>query len=150
MKANFNPIAIPPISNLMVRSKCRMKSSGKGASVVDSFRTRVMRIPGQTAETPQRRKVSRHSSRIAATIETSAGRIAAVTLADVSTHGCSIRGELTWLRCGSFIAITLESDHTVQSIVRWTRDGGAGIEFLRPLTQDHAAWQSIISDVDSW
>jgi hypothetical protein len=36
------------------------------------------------------------------------------------------------------VTIGLSNDWTIQAIVRWTRDGRAGVEFLRPISEEDA------------
>lgn len=92
-----------------------------------------------------RRKVARSPAEVTASVRSSQGDEAVVRIADVSTHGCSVRGDLPWLRNGAFVAIGLGDGPALSAIVRWMRDGSAGMEFLRPVPSDRTEWQMLIN-----
>lgn len=98
----------------------------------------------QAASRPDRRKVSRYPAEVTATLYSSYGDEASVLLADVSTHGCNVQGEVAWLRTGSFVAIGLADEASLKAIVRWIRDGAAGMEFLRPVSPAHGEWHALM------
>jgi hypothetical protein len=37
-----------------------------------------------------------------------------------------------------FVGISVNSEWTIQAVVRWVRDGTAGTEFLRPISEAEA------------
>lgn len=55
-------------------------------------------------------------------------------MSDVSQFGCNLLIPEARFRIGQVVTLRLtEADHDVPSIVRWVRDGEAGLEFFRPL-----------------
>ena len=74
-----------------------------------------------------------------ALVRSSHGDQSEATLRNVSTFGCSLNCESSWLRSGIFISIVLADDWTVHALLRWVRGGQAGAEFLRPISQDDLA-----------
>jgi PilZ domain len=93
------------------------------------------------------RKASRRAITSAVTISSAAGDQVGALLQDLSLFGCNVRGDAAWLRIGRFVSIHFADGSAVQAIVRWTRDGSIGIEFLRPLAHDHA---QVIASGDNW
>ena len=55
------------------------------------------------------------------------GEIAQVILADVSAQGCCVRCPAGTLRVGQFIGIALDEEQPLQAVIRWLRDGAAGL-----------------------
>jgi PilZ domain len=98
---------------------------------------------------PGRRKSVRSEVQVGASVISSRGDSAAVTINNVSTHGCNIKGEATWLRIGSCVGVSLDGGPPLQAIVRWLRDGSAGLEFLRPVPAGNAAWHELINSVSN-
>lgn len=96
---------------------------------------------------PNRRKTPRKMVHLDARVTSSHGQSAAVTIANVSVHGCNIAGDAAWLRLGGFVSLGLASGAPMQAIVRWVRDGSAGLEFLRPVPPGHAEWHELISSI---
>ena len=94
------------------------------------------------------RKVSRTPVHRGVWIASKHGCEAEATVRDISTHGCSIRSDADWLRLGGFLSLEVEADAAIMGIVRWVRDGAAGIEFLRPLQAGQPAWDALIADCD--
>ena len=92
----------------------------------------------------ERRRSIRHTVWALATMTCPRGRTADAELTDLSLHGVRIASEAEWLRIGQFVSITLEEEPPVQAIVRWMRDGEAGMEFLRPIPSDRKAWRSLM------
>ena len=84
---------------------------------------------------PNTRRVSRLFSHSRVTVRSSHGDRAKAKLRDVSTFGCSIESDAAWLRSGMFVGIAIDSDWTIQGVVRWYRDSRAGVEFLRPISE---------------
>jgi len=72
------------------------------------------------------------------------GEEVTVDLADVSLYGCAIRSDAEWLRVGGFISIGIGGKPWVQAIVRWIRNGQAGMEFIRPLPAERSEWHALI------
>lgn len=102
------------------------------------------RLPAAAADQrPQRRKVSRSPAEVNALLSAQ-GREVEVRLADVSTHGCNVRGDVAWLRCGAFIAIGFGEERPLPAIVRWQRDDALGMEFLRPVPLERRDWHQLI------
>ena len=93
---------------------------------------------------PRRRKVERHAAWTKARLQSSYGDREDVTLCDLSTHGCCVRISENWLRTGSFVSIAIDSEPPLQAIVRWVRDGAAGLEFLRPVPDDRTEWLDLL------
>ena len=87
---------------------------------------------------PMTRKATRRKVQAMVVVRSSQGERASARLRDVTIFGCNIETEAGWLRMGSFISVRLNSELTVQAIVRWVRGTACGIEFLRPLPYDAA------------
>lgn len=97
------------------------------------------------AVVPKRRKVARNAAWATATVSSANGDSSEVSLADISTHGLRISGVDAWLRTGQFVSITLDREQPLRAIVRWVRDGEAGMELLRPIPGDRAEWHALIN-----
>jgi hypothetical protein len=65
-------------------------------------------------------------------------------LSDVSAFGCCVKSAADWLRPGRRIAIGLPGGETMDSIVRWSGAGLAGLELLRPAAADQPEWLALI------
>ena len=104
---------------------------------------RLQSLPSDTR--PERRKVSRYPTEVTALLRAASGDQAEVRIADVSTHGCSVRGEAAWLRVGIFLSIGFDEEPGLQAVVRWIRDGSAGMEFLRPVPPESKEWHALIN-----
>ena len=72
-------------------------------------------------------------------VRSSHGDSSEARLCNVSTFGCALQCDASWLRTGLFVEIVLNDEWKVRAILRWVRDGKAGAEFLRPISQDDAA-----------
>ena len=94
---------------------------------------------------PGRRKAHRSSVHVEARVTSSRGDSAIMTIANASAHGCNIRGEAPWLRNGSFVGVSLEQTPMLLAIVRWVRDGSAGLEFMRPVAPGNKPWHDLIN-----
>ena len=92
---------------------------------------------------PSRRKVSRNPADAAVMVTNAAGQSAPARIADASTHGCSLVIEMDWLKTGRFVTLLLDDAEPLPAVVRWLRDGRAGLEFLRPLPPGPGPWQDI-------
>ena len=93
---------------------------------------KLERLPA--ASRPLTRKATRKTASGAVLVQTARGEQDVAQLRDVSEYGCNIACEANWLRSGSFITLRIGHDHTIQAIIRWVRDGTAGIEFLRAIS----------------
>ena len=91
------------------------------------------------------RKVHRSRVHAKALVTSSRGDSAAMIIANVSTHGCNVRGDTTWLRIGSFVGVALDDKPMLHAIVRWSRDGSAGLEFMRPVAPGNKPWHDLIN-----
>ncbi|MDE2596988.1 MAG: PilZ domain-containing protein [Sphingomonadales bacterium] len=106
----------------------------------------VKRLPsdpdtGKGSTRPLTRKATRHATSAQVVVLTTTGRDIRARLADLSDYGCNVRGNVSALRSGSFISLRLDGGKPVQALVRWVRDDAAGVEFLRPIGDDHPDWQ---------
>ena len=84
-------------------------------------------------EATDARIVARKPTRGSVLVQNSRGDRCIALLRDISTYGCNLLTEAEWMRPGNYITIRLGSERTIQAIVRWTRDGAKGVEFLRPI-----------------
>jgi hypothetical protein len=91
-----------------------------------------------------RRREPRFATWSDAHVENSRGDSAKVLLDEVSMHGCRIKADEPWLRVGGFVSIRIENCGQMQAIVRWMRDGAAGMEFLRPIPPEFGAWHDLM------
>jgi PilZ domain len=103
---------------------------------------RLPRLVALDARIDQPRALTRKSERRLVTgavvIQSNAGERTSARLRDISVYGCNLACEADWLRMGRFITLRLGKDRTIQAIVRWTREGMTGIEFLRPISDAEA------------
>jgi hypothetical protein len=95
---------------------------------------------------PNRREVSRYRTKAAVEVANTSGAKAAMSVEDISSHGCSIKGDVQWLRLGMILSIVLANEQPVQAVIRWVRGGKAGVEFFRPLTAAQSGWQRLITE----
>ncbi len=86
----------------------------------------------------EKRRVSRRISGRTVIVKSSHGERAKAVIRDVSVYGCSLMGEVPWVRVGSFVAVVLSAERSIQAIVRWSRGGVSGVEFLRPIPHGEA------------
>jgi len=86
---------------------------------------------------PERRRESRADCtvppRASAMLTMAAKAPCPAHVSDVSIHGCCVETAAEWLRPGRFVAITLADGAALESIVRWSGNGLAGLEWLRPI-----------------
>lgn len=102
-------------------------------------------IGGPDAAMPaNRRRSPRAIVEVEATVISSRGESANMTIANVSIHGCNINGAADWLRLGGFVAVQLNEGEPMNAIVRWVRAESAGLEFLRSVPAGHAVWHQLI------
>ncbi|MFM5949030.1 MAG: PilZ domain-containing protein [Novosphingobium sp.] len=83
---------------------------------------------------PQTRRVQRLFAHSRVAIRSSHGDRTKGRIRDVSIFGCSLECDAPWLRTGTFVGIAITAEWTIQAVVRWIRDGRAGVEFLRPIS----------------
>ena len=94
--------------------------------------------------TDDRRRFARHPVCATATLQTAQGDPVEVFLCDVSTHGCSVHCPDGWLRGGQFVSIAIGGAADLKAIIRWVRDGAAGMEFLRPVPAERKEWHVLM------
>lgn len=104
--------------------------------------TPLPRLPA-LAERANRRREPRGTVSLSAILAFPSGRTAPGILADVSLHGCSIRTADDWLRPGSFVKVGFDEESMLGAIVRWVRDGAAGMEFIGPVPAERREWHAI-------
>ncbi|MGH6787849.1 MAG: PilZ domain-containing protein [Novosphingobium sp.] len=85
-----------------------------------------------SASQPDRRRIERHTARGEIGIASSSGERASAHVNDVSAYGCNLESGAAWLRSGRFITLHA-GERAIQAVVRWAREGTAGVEFLRPI-----------------
>ena len=100
--------------------------------------------PASEPAGPKRRKSPRVPAQAIALLGSLDGENARVVIGDVSAHGCSVRCAAGWLRTGRFMSISLDDAPPLRAIVRWVRDGAAGLEFLRPIPLERAEWHALM------
>ena len=98
----------------------------------------------QDLASPDRRRSARQSIWALATMTSPRGLTAEAELTDLSVYGVRIASEAEWLRLGQFVSIALGGEPPVQAIVRWMRDGEAGMEFVRPIASDRKVWRNLM------
>jgi PilZ domain len=98
---------------------------------------------------PDRRRVVRAAVRAEVNVTLSNGSEIITAIADLSTHGCCLSTEAEAIRVGGFIAISRDTGHPLQAIVRWKRDGNAGVEFLRPVPGNYTEWHDLMDSLQS-
>ena len=100
-----------------------------------------------TAATPaaeaDRRRAPRFTAWHEARLQTAQGS-EEVLLTDVSTHGCCLRGDSPRLRVGAILSVAVGENPALPAVVRWVRDGSAGMEFLRPIPRDRHEWHYLM------
>ncbi len=107
---------------------------------------RLEAAPPQAGPFDDRRRERRFAARAQASLRSSKGDCAQIAILDVSTHGCAIAAQDSLLRTGSFVSIGLGENPALAAIVRWVRDGTAGMEFLAPIPPDRAEWHDLMED----
>lgn len=86
----------------------------------------------------EKRRISRRISGRSVVVKSTNGERAKAVIRDVSVYGCSLVGDAPWMRIGSFVGIVLSAERSIQAIVRWSRGGVSGVEFLRPIPDAEA------------
>lgn len=106
---------------------------------------KLARLPATSDEAgPERRQSIRLPAWGTARLQSSHGEETEAMLADVSTHGCCVKSEVAWLRTGTFVTIGIAEEPPLAAIVRWVRDGSAGMEFLRPIPPERSEWHTLL------
>lgn len=107
---------------------------------------RLQSIPenANLARLQARRRERRFETWFDATLETAHGDRADIRIAEVSLHGCRIKGDMDWIHTGAFVSIAAEGGRKLQAIIRWVREGSAGMEFLRPVPQECTEWHDLM------
>lgn len=103
---------------------------------------RTLRMGSQ--DHTDRRRAPRTPSTASATLAVAGGERCDATLTDVSLYGCCVDAVADWLRPGRFVAIGLAGSKPIEAVVRWARDGAAGMELLHPLSADRQDWHALI------
>lgn len=99
---------------------------------------RLKRLPSMHSSagrcaTADRRGEGRHLIDKDVEIQDCADTSSAATIQDVSVQGCNIRCIPCDIRIGQYVVIKLAGLSSIHGIVRWARDGSAGIEFLHTI-----------------
>jgi PilZ domain len=94
--------------------------------------------PLASVQAMEKRRISRRISGRSVIVKSSHGERAKAVIRDVSVYGCSLVGDTPWIKVGSFVAVVLSAERSIQAIVRWTRTGVSGVEFLRPIPDAEA------------
>jgi len=97
-----------------------------------------------SSEVDERRRETRVPTRYEAALQSSRGELEAAMLADVSLHGCCISTQAPWIRQGSFVSVGLGEFPKLAAVVRWVREGAAGMEFLHPIPSARYEWHELI------
>lgn len=107
---------------------------------------RLQNIPegADLAQKHARRRERRFETWFDGTLETAHGDHADIRIAEVSLHGCRIKGDLSWIRTGAFVSIAVEGERKLQAIIRWVRADSAGMEFLRPVPRECTEWHDLM------
>jgi hypothetical protein len=100
-----------------------------------------------TALARNRRRNPRAIVEVSAQVRSSHGDETAMTIANISVHGCYISGTAPWLRLGGFVTVSLASGEAMTAIVRWVRGESAGLEFLREVPAGHGTWHDLIDSI---
>lgn len=100
--------------------------------------------PTSATHPVERRRQRRHQIGNAGILRLSDGEERAIILRDISPSGCHLTGKIEALRPGAFVSIGLAKGDFIGAIVRWVRDGRAGLEFLRELGHDRAEWLDLM------
>jgi len=103
--------------------------------VVAKSKTQVLQ---STPRAVEKRRAERQLSGRSVVVKSTHGERSRAAIRDVSTYGCSLVCDATWIRNGSFLAIVLSTERSIQGIVRWSRGGVSGVEFLRPIPFEEA------------
>lgn len=92
----------------------------------------------------ERRREDRIKAQYRARLQFADGADNEVELADISMHGCCIRSDADGLRIGRFVSIGIDEEPKLQAVIRWVRDGLAGMEFVRPIPPERDEWHDLM------
>jgi hypothetical protein len=81
---------------------------------------------------------------VAAQVSSLDGISVSGTIGDVSAHGCSVLCAADWLQPGRVVSIGINEGPALHAIVRWVRQGLAGLEFLRSAPSDRHDWRALM------
>lgn len=98
----------------------------------------------ELASRDDRRRHLRGSGSIEAHLVAAGREPCEALLTEMSPHGCCAQTEADWLWPGRFVAIVPFGEEPLECIVRWTRDGTAGLELLRPLPASYVDWLTLV------
>jgi hypothetical protein len=108
-------------------------------------RQNAARTLSVSGKQPDRRKAARRRVQTFAVLETMKGDRIEGELADLSMLGCAVKAPVDTLGIGRFVSFGIKGEPSLQGIVRWVRDGTAGIEFLQPVPTELTAYQKLIN-----
>ena len=107
--------------------------------------TKLARLNTPSSEKgAERRRAPRYPTWTEATLHSMQGKTFKVMLVDVSAHGCSVRLKAGDLRAGNFVSVGFADEPPLQAIIRWVRNGSAGMEFLRPIPPERSDWLALM------
>lgn len=98
----------------------------------------------KSAPSQERRRASRTLVEIEALVASVRGQSSRMGIGDISAHGCSLSSDADWLRIGGFLSISAGTRPPLEGVIRWLRDGKAGVEFLRPVPAAYREWHELI------
>lgn len=87
---------------------------------------------------PMTRRSDRRPASALVHVQSSHGDSTTARLNDISSYGCNVVSDAPWLRLGVFVSLSLPEARSVHAVVRWTRNGSCGVEFLRPIPDAEA------------
>jgi hypothetical protein len=87
---------------------------------------------------PLTRRSDRRPANALVQVQSSHGERTTARLNDISAYGCNVVSDAAWLRLGVFVSLSVSETRTVQAVVRWSRNGSCGVEFLRPIPDSEA------------
>ena len=91
--------------------------------------------PTEDYKATERRRDARSTVPTDAEIEVDPGALTEAKIASLSIHGCEVRNAPHDIHVGQFIAIRLAGLARISGIVRWARDGSAGVEFAHAIPE---------------
>lgn len=99
----------------------------------------------RTIDPADRRREERHAVWASAVLQSTHGERADVALIDLSSHGCAVDTDASWLRAGGFVSIRRDDQPALRAIVRWVREGSAGMEFLGAIPTERREWHELLN-----
>ncbi|PEQ10832.1 hypothetical protein B2G71_20440 [Novosphingobium sp. PC22D] len=104
----------------------------------------LSRLSADLSMAADRRREPRYAAACEMTIRSMSGSTTTADLIDMSRHGACIKSEADWLRPGRFVAIGIGQGDMLEAVIRWTRDGSVGMEFLHPVPSDREDWHALM------